>query len=242
MRLHDVQAAVRREVDTAIAKVELTFPELQAVAIDPWDSALVIVDMQNEFLKPEGRHYMRGRAEHATGNLSALLSRFRLSGITVIYVQSVRAPTNSLFTVFGQSPIVIEGTWNAAIVDDLKPLTGEAIVPKHSPDCFNHTAMEAVLAERHLVPGRSHIVVAGCSANGCVDCAVVGFSVRDYRVSVPVDCTAAMTESAELLGYAHYFGLGFDHNVIPTRSDLIQIQDVQLTERHGHVAARMPSP
>jgi nicotinamidase-related amidase len=206
------------------------------VTIDSANSALVIVDMENEFLKPGGRHYMRGRAERATANLRALLSRFRSNGMNVIYVQSVRATTNSLFTVFGQSPIVIEGTWNAEIVDELKPLAGEPIVRKQSPDCFNHTTMEAVLAALDLTPGRSHIVVAGCSTNGCVDCAVVGFSVRDYRVSVPVDCTAAMTESAELLGYSHFFGLGFEHNVTPTRSDLIQIEALEFKEQQGRPA------
>src|SRR5688572_27296570 len=111
--------------------VELTLPDLRPVTIDPTDAALVVVDMENEFLDPAGRHYMRGRAQRAVSNLRPLLDRFRDCDGNVIYVQSVRAETNSLFTVFGQSPIVIEGTWNAQIFPELEPRAGEAVVPKH---------------------------------------------------------------------------------------------------------------
>lgn len=208
----------------ATVTVDLELPELQPIALKADDCALVIIDMENEFLKPEGRVYMPGRAERAIGNLAALIAKFRESGGKIIYVQSLRAETGNEFTVYNQPQRLIEDTWFVEIVDELKPQSGDTIVRKRSNDCFNHTAMEEVLAELGLEPGRSQIVVTGCATNVCVDSAVVGFSVRNYPVWVPEDCTASANEAAELIGYAHYFGRGFSHNVTPTRSDLIQLE------------------
>jgi len=203
---------------------DVSLPELQSVTIDTADSALVIVDMQNEFMKPAGGHYLHDRAERALGNLAPLLIRFREAGGRVIYVQSLRGKTGSEFTIYGQSYHLIEDTWAVEIAEELAPLPGEAVVKKRSNDSFNHTQMESVLSSLDLVPGRSQIVVTGCATDGCVDCAVVGFSVRNYAVSVPVDCTASFSEEAEMFGYAHYLSEPYKHNVTPTRSDLITMK------------------
>jgi nicotinamidase-related amidase len=205
-------------------QVDLSLPELQHVTIDPADSALVIVDMENEFMRPAGDHYLKGRAERAMGNLAPLLARFRAASGNVIYVQSLRARTGSEFTVYGQPHHLIEDTWAVEIAEELAPMPGEAIVKKRSNDSFNHTQMASVLSALGLVPGRSQLVVTGCATDGCVDCAVVGFSVRNYAVSVPEDCTASFSEEAEMFGYHHYFSEAYRHNVTPTRSDLITIK------------------
>lgn len=201
---------------------EFSLPELQPVTIDPDDSALVIVDMENYFLKPGGGSYKPGRPERSIGNLVPLLGRWRASGGTVIFVHSLRAVTAPEHTVFGRPDHLIEGTWHSEIIDELKPLPGESVVRKRCNDCFNHTRMEQTLASLDLVPGRSQIVITGCATNVCVDCAVVGFSARDYKIWVPEDCTNSGSEENEMFGFAHYFRDTF-YNVTPTRSDLISI-------------------
>ena len=204
-------------------RIDVSLPALETVVVDPADSALVIVDMENEFLKPGGRHYMAGRAERAIGNLQGLLARAREAGVPRIFIQSLRAPTSGEFTVFGQPHHLLQDTWAVEIVEELAPLPGETIVTKRSNDVWNHTALEATVAALGLRPGRSRILVTGCATNVCVDCAVVGFSVRGFDVAVPVDCTASASEEAELIGYRHYFGRGFE-NVTPTQSDLIAMR------------------
>lgn len=201
-------------------KVELSVAELQAVTLDPRDSALVIVDMQNEYLSPDGKRFL-ARGAAALNALVPLLEQFRSVGSKVIHVQSVRSRDCLEFTVFAQAPKLLENTWGAEIVATLAPRAQEPVVEKNSHDPFNNTTMERVLAASGLRPGRSRIVVTGVATQGCVDCAVTGFSVRDYVVYVPIDCTAAATEELELLGFAHFFGRGYEYNVFPTRSDLI---------------------
>src|SRR6266508_6104949 len=108
----------------AITTTQAALPELQPVTIDPADSALVIVDMENEFLKPGGVHYMSGRAERAIGNLAPLLQRFREAGSRVIYVQSLRAKTAPEFTIFQRPYYLQQDTWAVEIVDELQTLPG----------------------------------------------------------------------------------------------------------------------
>ena len=223
--------------DIITTTVEAALPPLKPVTIDPTDSALVIVDMQNVSQKPGGPYYKAERSQATIDHVAALLQRFRGAGSKVIHVQSVRALTSPEYTVFSQPRRLEEGTWAVEIVDELAPLPGEPVVVKRSNDCWNHTTMESVLASLDLVPGRSQIVITGCATNACVDCAVVGFGVRDYRVWIPVDCTIAMSEQDEMLGYLHYFGLGYDYNVIPTRSELISFEAVVVAPSDVRVAA-----
>jgi nicotinamidase-related amidase len=214
-------------------KIELVLPELQPVILDPSDTVLVVVDMQNEYLKPEGTYYMGTRSEQAVNKLASLLEKFREGHSKVVFVHSLRAAAASEFTIYRQSPYIVEGTWGAEIVDELKPLTRESVVRKRSNDCFNHTRMEEVLSALDVVPGRSQVVVTGCATNGCVDCAVVGFSVRGYQVVVPEDCTTSHSEEAEMFGYAHFFGKGYLGSATPTRSDLITIEERVSTSTMG---------
>lgn len=200
--------------------VELKAPEPRPVQVDPADSAFVIIDMQNEYLKPGGKRVLE-RGGRALGNLVPLLGRAREAGSRIIHVQSVRTRDCLEHTLFEVEPKLLIGTWGAEIAAELTPRPSEPIVQKRSHDPFNNTSMEQTLSRLGLVPGRSHVVVTGVATQGCVDCAVVGFSVRDYWVHVPLDCTAAASEELELMGFAHFFGRGYDYNVTPTRSDLI---------------------
>jgi len=52
--------------------------------------------------------------------------------------------------------------------------------------------------------------------------AVMGFSVRDYHVYVPMDCTAQKDEKEVLQAFSLFTSFGYRHNVTMTRSDMIQ--------------------
>jgi nicotinamidase-related amidase len=204
--------------------LELSLPDPRPVTIDPSNAVLVVVDMENSFLKAGYPHYLGTRSEPVVNKIAELLAKFREAGSNVIFVQSLRAVTGSEFTVYGRDHHLIENTPNVEIVDELAPIAGEIIIPKRSNDSFNHTRMEEALASLDLVPGRCQVVVTGCATDGCVDCAVVGFTVRGYDVCVPVDCTVSFSADAELVGYSHFCGDGYGQSVTPTRSDLISIE------------------
>jgi len=62
----------------------------------------------------------------------------------------------------------------------------------------------------------------GVATRGCVQCAVMGFSIRDFYVYVPIDCTTQRDEKEKLQAFSLFNSFGYRYNVAVTRSDLIQ--------------------
>src|SRR5438270_1442340 len=207
----------------ASMKATLTCPEPLAVTLDARSSALVIVDMQNEYVQETGKAYMP-RAVGALQSVLPLLATFRAACASVIFVQSVRREDALQFTRFGRPLRLIEGSWGAQLVQELSPLPGESLVQKRTHDCFYETAFEHTLSAAGLHPGEASVVVTGVATHGCVDCAVTGLSIRDFQVYVPIDCTAGYSKRLELIGFEHFLGPGYDYNVKPTASNLISFQ------------------
>lgn len=203
--------------------ITLNLPEAKPVVVDPSKTAMVIIDMENDFARPEGKGYGSARRGAVIKPIQGLLQRCREAGIEVIYVQSIRDPHALEFTVFGQEPHILRGEWGSQIVEELTPLPGEAIVEKNSHDCFNNTRMEQLLTEKGIVPGVWAIIVVGLGLSNCVGCAVSGFSVRQYSVLLPMDCTASKEWKEELCMLQRFMQRGFSYNVTLTRSDLIEI-------------------
>ena len=201
--------------------VEISGPEVRSVFIDPADSALVVVDMQNKWLKKEGCA-LADRGKGAVAGTVALLEKFRAAGSKIIFIQSVRKPDALEFTAFGHELDITEGTWDAEIIDELRPTQGEAVVVKESYDPFNGTSLEEVLHELDLVPCRSQIVVTGVATNVAFDCAATGFRVRGFVVYVPTDATAAVSEKEEVIAFRHFIGPNY-YNTVATRSDLVSM-------------------
>jgi nicotinamidase-related amidase len=134
----------------------------------------------------------------------------------------VRKPDALEFTLFKNVVRKVEGTWGAEFIDDLKPRSSEPVVVKYTHDCFYRTEMESVLEQLGMRPGEGRIIVTGIATRGCVQCAVMGFSIRDYYVYVPLDCTTQRDEKEKLQAFTLFASFGYRYNVSVTRSDLIQ--------------------
>src|SRR4051812_2698394 len=93
--------------------LELLLPQPQPITVDPAKTALMIIDMENAFAKPEGVTYGSPRRGAVIGPIQALLGRCREAGLPVIYVQSIRYPDSPEFTVFGKPPFILSGTWGS---------------------------------------------------------------------------------------------------------------------------------
>src|SRR5262245_15047618 len=82
--------------------------------------------------------------------------------------------------------------------------------------------MESLLERLRLRAGEGRIIVTGIATRGCVQCAVMGFSIRDFYVYVPIDCTTQREEKEKLQAFSLFNSFGYRYNVTVTRSDLIQ--------------------
>lgn len=205
-------------------QIEVNYPEPVPVKLDPAKTMLLIVDMENEDAHPSGKRYMGEAVEEIIPKLVALRRRVRAAGGTVVHTQSVRKPDALEFTLFKNVVRKVEGTWGAEFIDPLKPAADESVVVKYTHDCFYRTDMEVLLERLRFRPGEGRIIVTGIAARGCVQCAVMGFSIRDFYVYVPIDTTTQRDQKEKLQAFSQFMSFGYRYNVTVTRSDLIEFQ------------------
>lgn len=148
------------------------------------NSALIIVDMQNDGFKFHGEGLRK-----VILRLQKFLERARRANLNIIHVQTLRDNKSLQTIIYGTKSNLIEGKWEAKLVEELRPKRGESVIDKETHDCFFKTTMDKTLKELNLKPGKSTIITTGIGANNCLYHAVLGFHVRQYEVLVPLDCT-----------------------------------------------------
>ena len=203
--------------------VDLKYPDPVPVDLDARNTLLIIIDMENCSAHPNGPQYMGEPVENIIPPIARLRNHVRANGGKVLYTQSVRKRDALEFTVFGNVVRKLEGSWDADFIDALKPAADEPVVVKYTHDCFYQTSMEEWLRRLDIRPGEGRVVVTGVASRGCVQCAVMGFSIRDYFVYVPMDGTAAKDETETLQSFSLYRGFGYSYNVALTQSDMITV-------------------
>jgi nicotinamidase-related amidase len=88
-----------------------------------------------------------------------------------------------LFASMDAEPLV-RGTWDADIVDELKPGPLAAVVDKTRMDAFHNTDLEVLI--RGI--GASRLVVTGIVTNACVETTTRSAAMRDLDVTIFADC------------------------------------------------------
>jgi ureidoacrylate peracid hydrolase len=188
-------------------------------------SALIIVDMQNDFVHPEGGFAHRARENPeakidlpflmgTVPSVGRLAESFRRAGRPVIYIAHVLKPdySDAQFpywratrgSLSGNRTFIAEGTWGAQIIDDLKPLPGEHLVVKKGFGGFSNTPLDTIL--RNL--GVTTCVVCGVTTCVCVSTTIRGGVEHNYRMILVSDAVAEVhrdTHEAELKTMARVF-------------------------------------
>ena len=151
------------------------------MTLDPSTTAVVIVDMQNGFCHPDGSLYAPG-SEQAIEPCSNLVETARDADVPVIYTRDVHPPEQfedahyyDEFDRWGEH--VLEGSWEAEIVDELDVADEDLVVEKHTYDAFYRTELEGWLATHNV----DNLVFGGTLANVCVLHTAGSAGLRDYR-------------------------------------------------------------
>lgn len=162
-------------------------------------TALIIIDMQKDFVKP-GSPMMVGGAGGSIGKVVQALELFRELQWPVFHVvREYRADGSDVeitrvdrFRKNG--PFAVPGTRGCEIVDELKPAPGEFRIVKNRFSAFMATELDFIL--RRLRVGR--IAVAGTQYPNCIRTTVFDGVSLGYDVTVLVDaCSAATPEIAQ---------------------------------------------
>ena len=155
------------------------------VRIDPARSALVVVDMQNDFVK-EGGSLVVPDAEGTIPKIKVLLDLARESGTRVVFTQDTHNEDDPEWEIWPEH--AREGSWGWELVEELAPLVDEAVIRKVRYDAFYGTALDHLLRTWDI----ETLVICGTVANICVHYTAASAALRWYEVVIPRDATSAL--------------------------------------------------
>lgn len=164
------------------------------------DVAIIVIDMQNDFVDPKGVLCVAGAAA-TIPSIQELISYGRQQNWKIVYIVrdhrtsglDVDAPRIPLF-LDGKPGYCVPGTWGGKIVDGLEPAEGDLIVSKFRNSAFFNTQLDFIL--RRL--GVKTVVLAGTQYPNCVRGTANDAMSYDYETVVCTDaCSAKTPEVAE---------------------------------------------
>ncbi len=155
------------------------------VSVDPARTALIVVDMQNDFVK-EGGSLLVPDAEGTIPVIRRLLDLARDSGMKVVFTQDTHTEGDPEWEIWPEH--VRDGTWGWRIVDELEPREGELVVRKVRYDAFYGTHLDHFLR----LWGVDTLLICGTVASICVHYTAASAALRWYDVVIPRDATSAL--------------------------------------------------
>jgi nicotinamidase-related amidase len=155
------------------------------VEIDPRTTALIVVDMQNDFVRPEGKLFVPD-APATVPKIQALLAFARQYGLFTVFTQDTHYPGDPEFPIWGEH--CVAGTWGWQIIDELAPREGELVLQKRRYDAFYGTPLDHELRLRKI----EQLIICGTVASICVHYTAASAALRWYGVIIPVDATSAL--------------------------------------------------
>lgn len=201
----------------------------EAVELDLTKAAVVVVDMQNAFAAKGGMLDISGadisEAPRVVLSIKRVLDAARKAGILVVYVQMGYKPdlSNSggpnspnwhkelAMCLMNSRPelkgkLLTEGTWDFAIVDDLKPGPGDLVILKTRYSGFAGTTLDSQLRTR----GIRYLFFTGIATNVCVESTLRDAYFLDYWPILISDgampAGPASLHEATLFNVENFFG------------------------------------
>jgi ureidoacrylate peracid hydrolase len=184
-------------------------------------TALIVVDMQNDFVHDDGVFAKMGvnlsMFKKIVPQLNGLIDAARNVKVPVIFIQTLHSQwTNSdpwVQRIKGQGegqesllpPVCSPGTWGADWFG-VKPKEEDYVVTKHRYSAFVNTDLDLVLRSLQ----RKTVVVTGGETNVCVGSTARSAFMYDYYVILPEDCIAGFDEELHRYGLKileQYFGM-----------------------------------
>ncbi len=156
-------------------------------------SAIIVVDMQNDFVMPEGRLVVPD-ALPTVPAISALLARAREAGVRVAYTQDTHFEGDREWTIWPEH--CRQGTWGWQIVDALAPQPDDLVVQKCRYDGFYDTPLDHYLSR---IWGIEHLVIVGTIASICVLHTAASAGLRWYHVVTPADGVSSLNDFDQAL-------------------------------------------
>lgn len=196
----------------------------QNITFDMARSALVVVDMQNDFCHPEGWFGQRGQnvdpMRRPIAEISSLLAAWRHADIPVVWLNwGIREDRRNLSPAvlfkgkrsvdgvgYGEpsprdhGPSLVPGSWGAAVVDELQVMPGDISINKHRLSGFWDNELDSTLRQQ----GATTLLFAGVNTDRCVfatlqDAAFLGYDCILLRDACGTPSPLYVTRSIHFL-------------------------------------------
>lgn len=162
-------------------------------------TAVIVIDMQNDTVHPEGAFASTGAADHAASqhvipNVLNILEAARASSTPVffhrivVYPGDVGGSNAPIFRMLGPDSFKL-GTWGAQIVDELTPVEGEIVLDRNRMSIFNGTGIDYML--RNLAV--TDLIIVGAWSNMAVEHSVRDAADHGYGVTIVSDATSSLS-------------------------------------------------
>jgi ureidoacrylate peracid hydrolase len=182
----------------------------EPIAIDPTRSAVIVVDMENDFASKGGMFDRAGvnisGAQQAIAPIARVLTAARQAGLKIVYLKMGYRPdlsdlgatdsvnrTRHLKFGVGQriqapdgreSRLLIRDTWDTDIVPELRPQPSDIVIYKTRFSGFYQTDLDATLKKLAI----KYLIVTGVTTSICVESTVRDAMFRDYLCVLLSDC------------------------------------------------------
>jgi biuret amidohydrolase len=198
--VNTIERATKRDLSV------LVDAEPEPIAVELACTALILIDMQRDFLEPGGFGATLGndvsRLAAAVEPCRAVLAAARSRGLFVIHTREGHRPDlsdvppaklergNPSLRIGAKGPmgrILIRGEPGHAIIPALAPIAGEPVIDKAGKGAFYQTHLDSLLT-RH---GIENLFICGVTTEVCVHTSVCEANDRGYRCIVLADCCAS---------------------------------------------------
>ena len=194
----------------ATSQVIMLAAQPEPVAFDTTQTAVIVVDMQNDFGAKGGMFDRAGidlaGIQRAIGPAASVIAAARAAGVKIVYLKmgfhpdlsNLGAPHSAnrvrhlqmgVGTTIhapdgSESRILIRDTWNTEILPELAPEAGDVVIYKHRYSGFFETDLDAILKQGAV----KTLIITGCTTSICVESTVRDAMFRDYACVLLADC------------------------------------------------------
>lgn len=221
MKERNLSPRMLQAVEKCIAKI----PKTLAEKVAPEHTAVLVIDVQNDFCHSEGVQGKRGldtsQAQEMVPRLLKFLSEARKHRLFLIFIRT-------LHTEWSASPVsmepqmkfpehlrllCVEGTWGAEFYQ-VSPQESECVVTKYRYSAFEGTELELILRSR----GIKTLIVTGVATPVCVESTARYGYMKEFYVVLATDCSAARSpqeHSSAISNITKYFGtVATSHEIV----------------------------
>jgi len=180
--------------------------EPHPVTVDLAATALLVIDMQKDFLYPNGFGAFLGNdvtlLQRTIGPIQQMLGAARARGLLIIHTREGHlpdlsdcpptkldrwAPGTRIGDVGPMGRILIRGEAGHGIIDEVAPLPGEVVLDKPGKSSFYATDLEAILHQHSI----RNLLVTGVTTDVCCSATVIAANDRGFNAIVLADCVSS---------------------------------------------------